>query len=135
VARRLASAAETGGGKVEIGHDPRKGRALYARAPIAPGELIDASPVIVLTAAECALVERTRLGHYYFHWDGDFDGDGTGAVALGLATLCNHSSHPNARTRRNYAAETLDIVATAPIRPGDEVTIDYGCKLWFEPSE
>jgi hypothetical protein len=135
VARRLASAAESGGGKVEIGYDARKGRALYARVPVAPGELIDAAPVIVLAAAECALVERTKLGHYYFHWDGDFEGDGNGALALGLVTLCNHSSRPNARTRRNYGTETLDLVATAPIRPGDEVTIDYGCELWFEASE
>jgi uncharacterized protein len=121
--------------KVEIGFDPRKGRALYARGFIAPGELIDKAPVIVLSAEDCALMDRTKLGHYYFHWDGDFDGDGRGAVALGLVTICNHSSRPNSRAHRNHDAETLDLVALAPIQPGDEVTIDYGCKLWFDASE
>jgi len=54
---------------------------------------------------------------------------------LGLLSLCNHSSRPNARVDRNYARLTLDLVANAPIRPGDEVTIDYGCTLWFELRE
>lgn len=132
-ARRLAS--EDGRDRVEIGFDPRKGRGVYARAAISPGELIDASPVIVFSAEDCKRVDRTKLGHYYFHWDGDYDGDGTGALALGLVTLCNHSPRPKAKVRRNHVTEMLDLVAIAPIAAGDEVTIDYGCTLWFDASE
>jgi len=58
-----------------------------------------------------------------------------GALGLGVVTLCNHSGHPCARVDRNYAQQTLDLIATAPIRPGDEITIDYRCTLWFEPVE
>lgn len=68
---------------------------------------------------------------YYFHWDGDPDGEGRGALALGLVTLCNHSQPPNARVDRNYDRDTLDLLAVAAIEPGEEVTIDYGCPLWF----
>jgi tRNA-specific adenosine deaminase 3 len=79
-------------------------------------------------------LDNTVVYDYYFHWDGDPEGeDGRGAVGLGIVTLCNHSSRPSARVDRNYARETLDLVATIPIRPGEEVTIDYGCPLWFDP--
>jgi hypothetical protein len=86
-------------------------------------------------AGQCPAIERTILHDYYFHWDGDADGEGRGAVALGLVTLCNHSRRPNARVRRNFAHETLDLIAVTPIAAGNEVTIDYNCPLWFEPQD
>jgi len=46
--------------------------------------------------------------------------------------LCNHASRPNAKVERNFAQHTLDLITTAPIVPGEEVTIDYRCALWFE---
>jgi len=91
--------------------------------------------VIILPAKDCPALDRTVIYEYYFQWDGDPDGEGRGALGLGLLSLCNHSSRPNARVDRNYARLTLDLVANAPIRPGDEVTIDYGCTLWFELRE
>jgi uncharacterized protein len=95
--------------------------------------VIETAPVVIVPAAECAALERTILHDYYFHWDGDPDGDGRGAVALGLVTLCNHSSRPSARVSRNHERLTLDLIAIAAIMPGDEITIDYNCPLWFEP--
>jgi uncharacterized protein len=91
--------------------------------------------VVIVPAAECGLLDKTILHDYYFHWDGDPDGDGRGAVALGLVSLCNHSRRPSARVQRNHARQTLDLVAVAAIMPGDEITIDYNCPLWFEPVE
>jgi hypothetical protein len=88
-----------------------------------------------LPAADCSALDRTVIHDYYFHWDGDPDGEGRGALALGFVTLCNHSSQPCARVERNYARLTLDLVAIAAIAAGDEVTIDYGCTLWFEPCD
>jgi len=121
--------------RLEIRSDPLKGRGVFARAPIAAGSVIEEAPVIVVPATECALLDRTILHDYYFHWDGDPHGDGSGAVALGLVALCNHSRRPRARARRNLAQGTLDLVALATIAAGDEVTIDYNCPLWFEPQE
>jgi SET domain-containing protein len=120
---------------VEIRTSSARGRGLFAREPIAPGTLIEAAPVIILPSTQCAVLDRTVIYDYYFHWDGDPDGDGRGALGLGLLTLCNHSSRPRARVNRNYDRQTLDLVATLPIQPGEEVTIDYGCALWFEPRE
>ena len=91
--------------------------------------------MIILPAADCLALDRTIIYDYYFHWDGDPDGEGRGAIGLGLVTLCNHSSRPRARVDRNHAHLTLDLVATVQIEPGEEVTIDYGCALWFESQE
>jgi hypothetical protein len=95
--------------------------------------VVETAPIVIVPAAECSALDRTILHDYYFHWDGDPDGDGRGAVALGLVSLCNHSSRPCARVSRNHARQTLDLVAVAAIMPGEEITIDYNCPLWFEP--
>jgi SET domain-containing protein len=121
--------------RLEIRTDPAKGRGVFAREAIAPGTVIEAAPVIIVPPEHCALLDKTILHDYYFHWSGDPDGDGTGAVALGFVTLCNHSRRPLARVRRNLAQGTLDLIAQTRIEPGDEITIDYNCALWFEPKD
>ena len=121
--------------RIEVGTSPGRGRGIFAREAIAPGTLIEAAPIIVLPASDCAALDSTIIYDYYFHWDGDPDGVGRGAIGLGLVTLCNHSTRPLARVDRNYARQTLDLIAIAEIRPGQEVTIDYGCALWFRPQE
>ena len=108
---------------------------MFALEPVVDGTVIEAAPVIIVPATECRLLDRTILYNYYFHWDGDPDGEGRGALGLGLVTLCNHSSHPLARVDRNHTGLTLDLIAIAQIEPGEEVTIDYNCKLWFKPRE
>jgi uncharacterized protein len=124
-----------GAAAIEIRRDPHKGRGVFACRAIEAGELIEAAPVIVLDAEEARRLDRTILYQYYFHWDGDPDGDGRSAVAFGTVSLCNHSSSPRARVERNCAEQTLDLHAVQPIAPGEEVTIDYGCPLWFEVRE
>lgn len=120
---------------VEIRTTPERGRGVFACKAIPPGAVIEAAPVIVLPARDCSALDRTIIHDYYFHWDGDPDGEGRGALGLGLVTLCNHSSRPNAQVYRNHLRLTLDLIATAAIAAGEEVTVDYGCVLWFEPQE
>src|SRR5204863_9766272 len=114
-----------GDSRLEIRTDPVKGRGIFARAPFPPGALIEAAPIIEIPAKDCPALDRTILHDYYFHWDDDADGEGSGALALGLLSLCNHSRRPNARVRRNFPWNTLDLIALAPIAAGDEITIDY----------
>lgn len=121
--------------RIEVKTSRGRGRGVFAREAIAPGTVIESAPVIILPAEDCPALDQTVIHDYYFHWDGDAEGDGRGALGLGLVTLCNHSGRPCARVDRNYARQTLDLVATTPIRPGDEITIDYRCTLWFKPVE
>jgi SET domain-containing protein len=120
---------------VEVRTCPERGRGVFAREPIVAGTVVEAAPVIIVPATECRLLDRTILYNYYFHWDGDPDGEGRGALGLGLVSLCNHASRPRARVDRNFARHTLDLVAITDIGPGEEITINYGCELWFEPHD
>jgi len=121
---------------VEVRHDPRKGRGVYARAYIEAGFLIEAAPVVIVPAHQRKLLDRTILHDYYFLWDHDAGiGETRIAVALGLVSLCNHSRRPSARVRRNRARETLDLLALTSIAAGREITIDYNCPLWFAPED
>jgi SET domain-containing protein len=133
VAARATAAAPPARPRLEIRSAATRGRGVFAGEPIAAGSLIEAAPVIIVPAAHCAALDRTVLHDYYFHWDGDPDGEGRGAVALGLVSLCNHDARPRARVSRNFADRTLELIALTAIAPGEEVTIDYGCALWFEP--
>jgi len=130
-ARAKASLRPIRNDRLEIRHDPAKGRGVFAAAPIAAGTVIEAAPVIIVPAKDCRLLDQTILHDYYFRWDGEKAGEEIGAVALGLVALCNHSRRPRARVRRNMAHGTLDLVALLTIPAGDEVTIDYNCPLWF----
>jgi uncharacterized protein len=121
--------------RLEIRNDPAKGRGVFACEPIASGTVIETAPVIIVPDNQCASLDKAILHDYYFRWDGDPDGIRSGAVALGLVTLCNHSRRPRARVRRNLAQGTLDLIARTRIEPGDEITIDYDCALWFEAKE
>jgi SET domain-containing protein len=120
----------SGLGKLEVKRHPRKGRAVHATAAIRAGELIDEAPVVIIPVADCATVERTVLAGYYFDWDGV-----RGALALGLLTLCNHAARPRARVERDFTRNMMGLIALEDIAAGDEVTIDYGCPLWFEAEE
>ena len=120
--------------RVELRTGAERGRGVFACEAIVAGTIIETAPVIILPTAECTVLDHTIVHDYYFHWDGDPGGDGRGALGLGLVSLCNHSSRPRARVSRNFAQRTLDLIAIADIEPGVEITIDYGCELWFEPS-
>ncbi|MGD9615195.1 MAG: SET domain-containing protein-lysine N-methyltransferase [Alphaproteobacteria bacterium] len=116
--------------RLEIRHDPLKGRGVFARAMIGAGALIEVAPVIIVPAAQRKLLDTTTLHDYYFLWD-DTGGESRVAIALGLVSLCNHSRRPSARVRRNRIGETLDLLALTPIAAECEITIDYNCPLWF----
>src|SRR4051812_46084365 len=102
-----APAPDAPSAPVEVRRHKVKGRGLFATRPIAAGEIIEAAPVIVFPAADCALLDRTAIGHYYFDWtDGPAKG---GAMPLGLLALCNHSPHPRARVHQNHRDQTLEL--------------------------
>lgn len=54
--------------------------------------------------------------------------NGTGSFLLGPARFVNHSCEPNAGFK--YRGRRISIVATKPIEPGQEITVNYG-KRYF----
>ena len=97
-----------------------KGRGIFAHQDFAKGELTEITPIIVIPKQQVKLIVKTVLLNYYFGCHGE-----TGAIALGFASLFNHSYHPNALYIKNIAKSVIEIIAHQDIRKGQEITINY----------
>ncbi|HUB49591.1 MAG TPA: SET domain-containing protein [Acetobacteraceae bacterium] len=119
-----------------VGQSPGRGRGVFATREFAPGETIEVCPVIALTEADARKLDATGLYDYYFGWG---EGGKQAAIAFGYGSLYNHSVTPNAEHRKNFAEDTLSVVAIRPIAPGEEIFIRYETgsgdvqpTVWFE---
>ena len=110
---------------------PGKGRGVFVTRTFARGELLATCPTLELSPADCRRLDGTALHNHYFT-SADVAG---GLLALGLLTLVNHATPPNADWdyRQDPDAGWLaDLRAAREIEAGEEVTIDYNTELWFE---
>ncbi len=106
-------------GLIEVRQIRGKGRGVFARASIPKGTVIERVPVIVVPMRE-AVRDRRRsiLMDHVFEWGSDLF-----AIALGYASLYNHSYAPNAHV---YAGRlTHEFVALRNIQRGEEITFNY----------
>ncbi len=117
----------------------RRGRGIVAIAPIAEGQLIERSPVLIISSDERKAVDPTIIFTYVFMWEHGtteedlYNHEGRCAIALGYTSLATHSYTPNCKFVRHIDELLLDLVALRPIAAGEEITIDYQMTLWFEP--
>jgi uncharacterized protein len=116
-------------GAVRVASIAGKGRGLVALRAIAAGSLIDVAPVVPLTETDRP-PPGSVLYDYPFHWD---DPPFVEAIALGIVSLANHSSQPNAAFEADYARREIRMTALRDVLPGEEVLIDYDIPLWFDP--
>lgn len=96
---------------------PGKGRGVFANRSIQIGELIETAHVIVIPNDEIT----TTIDFYVFTWLGE-----TSAIALGTASLYNHSNDPNVAFVRDYDNGVITFAATRDIEEGEELYINYG---------
>ena len=101
---------------------PGKGRGVLAGRRFEADELIERSPVIIIPAADWALVEQTSLSRFCFCWHDDVD---DAALALGHASLFNHSYSPNAISRPRMRDRAMEFFAWRDIEEGEEITLNY----------
>lgn len=115
-----------------------KGRGVFTHKKIAPGVVIETSPVIVLSGAERSLLDQTRLHDYIFVWGQNKD---QCCVALGYISIYNHSYKANCEYFMDYENATMDIKTVRVVEAGEELTINYNGdwdnaeKLWFDVRE
>ncbi|HLO89017.1 MAG TPA: SET domain-containing protein-lysine N-methyltransferase, partial [Nostocaceae cyanobacterium] len=82
------------------------------------------------------LITQTVLFNYYFTWHGE-----SGAIALGFASLFNHSYYPNAYYVKNFTDRVIEVIAYKYIREGQEITVNYNgavndlSPVWFDVEE
>ena len=120
-----------------IRESPGKGRGVFAQKNFEAGEVIEASPVIVLPYEEIDSLELTQLYNYYFAWGPDSK---DAAIALGYGSLYNHSYTPNARYCKDFDKNLIKYVCIKDIKKNEEITINYNCDpedkspVWFDVS-
>lgn len=112
-----------------------KGRAMFAKRPIAANTMIEISPVIVMSAEERKLLDQTLLHDYIFEWGPDSK---QCCVALGYVSVYNHSYHSNCEYEMDFINAAIKIKTIRNIEAGEELCINYngdwnnGKKLWFD---
>jgi SET domain-containing protein len=112
------------------------GRGIFANRDIKKGELLEMCPVIITPKEEEEYLSQTVLANYCFYW-----GENERAIALGYASLFNHSYSPNAGFYCNTKHLVICFNAIRDIRSGEEITINYNgepddtSELWFEVLE
>lgn len=116
---------------LRVGELPGRGRALIAGEPLAAGELLEAAPVIPLLPAD-EPERQSILYDYPFAWETP---PFTEAIALGVVSMANHSTTPNARFETDIPAKVVRLYALRDIEAGEEITIDYAIPLWFEVAQ
>jgi SET domain-containing protein len=112
-----------------------RGRGVFSRSNLTAGEVIELSPVLVLSREEMKEVEGTRLHDYIFEWG---EAREQCCVAWGYLSMYNHAEPPNCTYEMDYEEETIAIRTLRSIEAGEELFISYlpeeGNKppIWFE---
>ncbi len=118
---------------IKIKKTKEKGLGVFTNEDIPKNTLIEIAPVIVLTKKEKTIIHNTQLHDYYFLWG---EKQEQAAIALGYASIYNHSYQPNCTFECNFEMNRILIISYCDIKEGNELTIDYtynsDITLWFE---
>jgi SET domain-containing protein len=112
-----------------------RGRGVFTTESIAAGTTIEIAPVIVLNQTERALVDTTLLHDYIFEWGIN---EQEAAVALGYASIYNHSVDANCKYDMDFDHKTIQIQTIRAIAVDEELCINYNGDgvmdkpVWFE---
>jgi len=112
-----------------------KGRGVFTKEKIGANITIEESPVIVMTAKDRILLDKTLLHDYIFEWGTNKD---KCCMALGLVPMYNHSYESNCEYFMDFDKETIQVKTIRPISGGEELTINYNGdlnnnkKIWFD---
>jgi SET domain-containing protein len=114
-----------------------KGRGVFTLQNIKANEVIEESPVIVMSGDDRLLLDKTLLHDYIFEWDIQKD---KCCMALGYISVYNHSNKSNCEYFMDFDNATIQVKTIHPVREGEELTINYNGSwnddknVWFEAS-
>lgn len=118
-----------------MAESPEKGRGMFTKELILANTIIEIAPVIVMSAADRILLDKTLLHNYIFEWGTDKT---QCCMALGFVSIYNHSYDSNCEYFMDYSTETIMLKAVKNIEKGEEVFINYNgdfndkAALWFD---
>jgi SET domain-containing protein len=120
-----------------VARSKEMGLGVFTREPLTEGLLIETAPVVVMTAAERILLDKTLLHDYIFEWGED---QKSCAMALGYVPLYNHSYSANCEYEMDFTKGVMSVRTVRPVKRGEELFINYNGdwnnekKVWFETS-
>ena len=112
-----------------------KGRGVFTRKNIAANTIIEEAPVIVMSATDRILLDKTLLHDYIFEWGVNKD---QCCMALGFVPVYNHSYRSNCEYFMDFEKENIHVKTVRDILSGEEITINYNGDwndektVWFE---
>ncbi len=110
--------------KICVKNSPVHGLGIFATEKIIGGELIEECPILSLPMK---FGETSSLFiDYRFNWPSGSSQWEEQVVALGFASLYNHSESPNAYWFSNYEKRTFSFVSSRDIELGEEIFVWYG---------
>jgi SET domain-containing protein len=113
----------------------KMGRGVFTSEDIAPGTVVEISPVIVMTNEERKLLDQTPLHDYIFEWGDDRQ---QCCMALGYVPVYNHAYQSNCEYEMDYENSYIRIKAVMSIKAGEELLINYNgdwndaTPIWFD---
>ena len=111
---------------------PNSGNGVFASEDIKKGEVIEIAPILILQFTDFVNTTWNLLFEYYF-WMDDYV-----VLALGYASLYNHSKEPNCGYKINREEKSITFTAIKKISKGEEILFNYKgsstskSPLWFE---
>jgi hypothetical protein len=111
---------------IKVARSQIHGRGVFATRTIQRGSVVDRGFVVPFgeeDGGQGGLIDR-----YAFEYDAT-----RRCLVLGVASLCNHTEEPNVEIEINDQTGTYRLMATKPIRRGEELLIDYGSEYWEQP--
>lgn len=106
--------------KTKIKIDSVKGRGVYAKHLFRKGSLVEKCHLIIFDIKDL----KGILEGYVFEYSKT-----KVALALGNGSLYNHSDNANAVCTIDYQKNLLEVKTKRAIKPGEEITIDYGYSI------
>lgn len=110
-----------------------KGRGVFALEDIAKDTMIEAAPVI-LVSAENIPDDGGAPDGYLLDWNPDEEG-AEHCMPLGYIMLYNHSRKPTLYLENDSDDMTITSFALRDIKKGEELTWDYSCEIWFDEDD
>lgn len=111
------------------------GRGVYTRRPLEKDTIMEIAPVIVMSAKDRKLLDKTLMHDYIFEWGIKKD---QCCMALGYVPLYNHSYQSNCAYEMDFRKKIITIKTIRKIKRGEELFINYNgdwdkkSLLWFD---
>ena len=118
-----------------IKNSPEKGRGVFTLEEIPSDTVIEISPVIVMSAEERKLLDKTLLHDYIFEWGPQKD---QCCMALGYIAVYNHANPSNCDYEMDFEKKEMLVRTVRDIKAGEELFINYTGdwdsekKVWFD---